>query len=205
MSDAPAMEIYYDFACPYVYAATTWVHNVEEARGESLSMRWRAFPLEQVNSGEGPEWKLWEQPEGYRSRGLPAFLAASAARDQGDEAAWRFHRALIEAKHGAGKDHGKRETIEGAAREAGLDMGLFETASRDRSRLAGIGEDYEEGRGTMGVFGTPTFVFPNGQAAYLKLDPTAVPSGQEALDFFDRFVEVARDRPFVMEIKRPSR
>jgi len=205
MSDAPAMEIYYDFGCPYVYAATRWLHNVEEARGEPLPIRWRAFPLEQVNSGEGPEWKLWEQPEGYRSRGLAAFLAASAARDQGDEAAWRFHRALIEAKHEAGKDHGKRETIEAAAREAGLDMDRFETASRDRSRLAAIGEDYEAGKGTLNVFGTPTFVFPDGQAAYLKLDRNAIPAGQAAVDFLDRFVETVRDLPFVMEIKRPSR
>jgi len=199
------MDIYYDFACPYVGAASRWIDAVQEARGEFLAIRWRAFPLEQVNSGEGSEWKLWEQPEGYRSKGLPAFMAAIAARDQGDEAHWRFHRALIEAKHGAGKEHGKRETLLGAAREAGLDMDRFEAASTDRTRLATIGEEYEEGRATLGVFGTPTFVFPNGQAAYLKLDPKAVPTGQAALDFFDRFVETVRDRPFVMEIKRPSR
>lgn len=204
MDESQAMEIYYDFGCPYVYAATKWLHAVEEARGEALPIRWRAFPLEQVNSGEGPGWKLWEQPEGYRSRGLPAFLAASAARDQGNEAAWRFHRALIEAKHGKRKDHGKRDTIVNAAREAGLDMDHFEDASQDRSRLAAIGEDYEAGKRTLNVFGTPTFVFPNGGAAYLKLDRKAIPTGQAALDFYDRFVEIVRDRPFVMEIKRPT-
>lgn len=157
-----------------------------------------------MNSTEGPEWKLWEQPEGYRSKGLPAFQASLAARRQGEEAFQRFHFALLEAKHAGGQDHGKRETLLDVARQAGLDVERFEQDLADRSELASIGEDYTAGKGKLGVFGTPTFVFANNQAAYLKINPRSIPRGDEAVTFFEEFVEVARDRPEVMEIKRPT-
>ncbi|MDP9472752.1 MAG: hypothetical protein M3Q71_19155, partial [Chloroflexota bacterium] len=64
---------------------------MREQLGDRLQVNWRYFPLEQVNSAEGPEWKLWEQPDSHRSRGRVAFQAAIAARNQGDEAFERFH------------------------------------------------------------------------------------------------------------------
>ena len=73
----------------------------------------------------------------------------------------------------------------------------------DRSLLPAIGADYEEGRDRYGVFGTPTFVFPNGQSAYLKLLPASDPS--ESLTVFEDFTRFARDRPNLLEIKRPRR
>ena len=166
-------------------------------------MRWRCFPLEQVNSDEGPEWKLWEQPESHRSRGRTAFHAAIAARRQGEAAFERFHHALLRAKHEEGHDHGKRETLLAVAREADLDAERFERDLNDRSLLGAIGEDYTEGREQFGVFGTPTFVFPNGGAAYLKMLPAA-PS-EEAVPVFEEFVRTVRDRAYITEIKRPKK
>ncbi len=157
--------------------------------------------MEQVNSAEGPEWKLWEQPEGYRSRGRPAFHAAIAARNQGEHAFLRFHHALLQAKHEDGKDHGKRDTLLAVADQVGLDREQFERDIADRSLLARIGEDYTDAHDRLGVFGTPTFVFPNGGAAYLKLTPHVVLP--EPLPLFEEFVRTVRDRPYVVEIKRP--
>ena len=166
-------------------------------------MNWRYFPLEQVNSIEDPEWKLWEQPDTHRSRGRPAFHAAIAARNQGEPAFLRFHHALLAAKHEQGKDHGKRQTLLDAARTAELDLERFERDLDDRSLLARIGVDYEDGHDRLGVFGTPTFVFPNGGAAYLKLSPeTPVP---DPLALFEDLVRTVRDRPYVAEIKRPRK
>ncbi len=166
-------------------------------------MTWRYFPLEQVNSAEGPEWKLWEQPDSHRSRGRPAFQAAIAARNQGEDAFERFHLALLEAKHGQGKDHGRRDTLRAVAESVGLDMERFDRDLADRALLPRIGDDYTEGRERHGVFGTPTFVFPSGEAAYLKLLP--LPPEAETMPVFEDFVRAARDRPFVLEIKRPRR
>ncbi len=168
-----------------------------------VRVNWRYFPLEQINSPEGPEWKLWEQPPEHRSRGRDSFHAAIAARNQGDDAFDRFHLALLEARHAAGQDHGRRQTLLAAARDAGLDPGRFERDLADRSLLAQIGADYEEGRERYGVFGTPTFVFPDGTAAYLKMLPPA--PADEALTVFDDFVRTVRGRTYITEIKRPKK
>jgi predicted DsbA family dithiol-disulfide isomerase len=111
---------------------------------------------------------------------------------------------LLEAKHANGKDHGKRETLLDVARQADLDVEKFEQDMADRSMLSSIGEDYTAGNGRLGVFGTPTFVFTNDQSAYLKINPRSIPSGNDAVAFFEKFVDVARDQPEVMEIKRPT-
>lgn len=171
--------------------------------GDRLRINWRYFPLEQVNSAEGPEWKLWEQPDSQRSRGRPAFQAAIAARKQGDAAFERFHDALLRAKHEDGKDHGKRQTLRAVAEEAGLDLDAFDRDSSDRSLLPVIGTDYTEARERYGAFGTPTIVFPNGEAMYVKFLPP--PPAEDAVSLFEQFVTVARDRPFVLEWKRPTK
>lgn len=145
------------------------------------------------------------QPDSHRSRGRPAFQSAIAAKLQGEDAFRRFHAALLRLKHEDGKDHGKRETLTAAAEEAGLDLERFQRDATDRSHLPRIGEDWAEGRDKLGVFGTPTFVFPNGEAAYLKFKLGDVPEGDEAVAFFEEFVALGQGRPNVIEIKRPTR
>ncbi|MDP9364785.1 MAG: DsbA family protein [Chloroflexota bacterium] len=176
---------------------------MREEIGDQLRVNWRYFPLEQVNSDKGPDWKLWEQPDSHRSRGRPAFQAAIAARRQGDEAFDRFHIALLLAKHEDGKDHGRRQTLLDVARSVDLDLERFERDLSDRSGLPLIGADYEEARDRYGVFGTPTFLFPNGEATYLKLKP--VPPEAETMALFEDFVRAGRDRPYLLEVKRPQR
>lgn len=168
-----------------------------------MRITWRFFPLEQVNSANGPEWKLWEQPEGFRSKGLPAFRGALAARQQGPEAFLRYHHALLALRHQEGKDHGKRPTVIEAARRADLDPERFERDLADRSLLPAIGEDYARGREGHGVFGTPTFVFPDGETAYLRMLPAA--PADDAVQYFDEFVRTVRGRSYIHEIKRPKK
>lgn len=185
-----------------MYSAAVWLQHVREELGDTLDINWRYFPLDQVNSAEGPEWKLWEQPDSHRSRGRVAFQAASAARLQGDEAFERFHNELLRLKHADGKDHGRPLTLKSAAETAGLDLERFEADRVDRQHLAQIGEDYEEATSKYGVFGTPTFVFPDGASAYLRMLPAAPP--EDAVSTFESFVHMVRAQPFIHEIKRPT-
>lgn len=201
--DVITIDVFYDYACPYVHAAAVWLRSVQQYLGDRLVVRWRYFPLEQVNAADGPDWKLWDQPAEFKSRGRDAFHAAIAARQQGEEAFNRFHYALLDLKHVHGKDHGKRSTHLEAARLAALDMERFLRDLEDRSLLAAIERDYVEGRERHGVFGTPTIVFPDGAAAYLKMRPAAPP--EEAVRVFEDFVRTVRDRSYVIEIKRPKR
>jgi len=176
---------------------------VRRELGDRLRVTWRYFPLEQVNSAEGPDWKLWEQPNSHRSRGRPAFQAAIAAKRQGNDAFERFHLALLKARHEEGKDHGRRQVLLAVADQAGLDRERFEQDLADRTLLPLIGEDYVAGRTTLGVFGTPTFVFANGEASYLRLLPPPPP--EETMAVFEEFVRIGRDRPYLLEVKRPPR
>ncbi len=176
------------------------LQRVKEAYGDRLQVQWHSFPLEQINSVQGPEWKLWEQPDEYRSKGLWAFRAAEAAKLQGEEAFERFHMALLRARHVDKRDVADRAVLMETAREAGLNLERFQRDLADRSLMAKIGEDYERGVQDHGVWGTPTLVFDGGQSAYLKLRPA--PPVEDSVKVFEELRDVI-SRPYVIEIKRP--
>lgn len=204
MSDRVEVDVYFDYACPYVHSAARWLEEVRRQLGpDRVAVTWRFFPLEEVNAPEDAEFRIWELPPDRRSRGRDSLRAAAAARRQGNEAFERFHSALLGLKHEESKDHGQRETLEEAATRAGLDVAAFSAALEDPALLDAIKDDYLQGRGQLGVFGTPTFVFPNGQSAYLQVLP--VPPAEEAVPLWEDFVTIVRDRPFLREIKRPRR
>jgi predicted DsbA family dithiol-disulfide isomerase len=200
MADEIKLEIWADYMCPFVYAATVLLHRVKESYGDRLQMEWHAFPLEQVNNIQGPEWRLWEQPDGYRSKGLWALRAGKAARLQGSEPFDRFHIALLQARHDDSRDIADRAVLMDVAGKAGLDLEQFQRDLGDRSLLAKIGEDYERGVQEHGIWGTPTLVFDGGRSAYLKLRPA--PPVEESVKVFEELRDVI-SRPYIMEIKRP--
>ncbi len=193
-------DVYYDYLCPNAHAVSVWVRQLRAELGDRLSVGWRAFPLEQVNSGRGPDWKLWEQPADYPSQGLLAFHAAIAARNQGDEPFERFHHALMDTRHVARRTLTRRATLVQVAERVGLDLPRFERDLAGRSLLGRIGEEYEEGRARHGVFGTPTLVFTEGRAVYLRMMPAPPP--EEAVAVLEDLLRVARERPYIAEIKR---
>ena len=200
--DRVSVDVYFDFACPYVHSAAAWLREVRRQLGDDrIVITWKLFPLEQINAPEDAEYPIWNLPADRRSRGRDSLHAAVAARRQGREAFDRFHEALLILKHDENQDHGKRSTLDAAAARAGLDLAQFAADLDDRSLLRDIETDYTSGREGFNVFGTPTFVFPNGQAAYLQVLPPPPPD--EAVAFWDDFVQNVRDRPYLREIKRP--
>lgn len=165
-------------------------------------MNWRNFSLEQINNKNGEDWKIWEQPDDFKTRGFWALRANEAARNQGKEAHDRFRLALLTATHVNRQPLSDRQTLIDAAREAGLDLDRFERDLADRSLIQRIADDHTEAVSKYGVFGTPTMIFPDGQAAFLKMRPT--PSQEEAVAVFEDFIETATNRPYIHEIKRPT-
>lgn len=202
MNDRVVVDVYFDYACPFVNSAALWLDDVSRQLGASAPrITWKFFPLEQVNAPEDAEFAVWELPADRRSRGRDSLHAAAAARRQGEESFARFHMALLALKHEEGEDHGKRSVQEEAARRANLDLDRFRADLDDRALLAEIRDEYTHAREQFGVFGTPTFVFPNGNAAYLQTLPP--PPTEEAVPVWEDFVRLVRDRPFLREIKRP--
>lgn len=196
--------VYFDYACPYVNAAAKWVHDLKQRLGdEQVTFDWRFFPLEQVNAPEDSEEKVWNLPPENRSQARNSMHAGAAALRQGKDKFDAFNLALLTMKHDEKLDHGKSATIDEAATRAGLDLEQFHRDLQDRSLLNKIRDDYTEGREEHGVFGTPTFVFPNGTAAYLQVLPP--PLGDEAVAFWESFRNDVEERPYLREIKRPRK
>ncbi len=173
---------------------------MKEDIGAKLTLNWRYFSLEQANNQQGPEWKIWEQPEGYSSRGLRAFWAAEAARRQGEAVFDRFHIALFGAKHERHRDIADVNTLAEVAESVGLDMPQFRENLTDRHLLTRLAEDHTFAVDTLGVFGSPTIVFPERQAIFLKM--SLPPPLEDCLSVFTELRQMAERRSYIQEVKR---
>lgn len=123
-------------------------------------------------------WRITEQPleaEGgsgymsYQRPSLNAFLAAHAATNQGEDATWGFTLALLRLHHEQKKPLDE-DTFQRAAAEARLNLDAWAKARQDEAALrANLRAELDAAR-EVGVFGTPTFVLPGGEAAYYRFE-----------------------------------
>ncbi len=171
-------EVFYDYMCPFVYRASVLVDSVV-ASGRELKIGWRYFSLAQVNSkDEG--WTAWDAPESEMVRGRLAFKAAEAARRQGRFE--KLHMPLLRARHRDRLDIDQVDVVERVAEESGLDMQRFRGDMADPTIFEALARDHREGVANHGVFGTPTFVFPDGVSAYVRLSEAV--EGPESNEVF---------------------
>ncbi len=84
----------------------------------------------------------------------------------------------------------------------GLEMERFSHDMADRKLLRRLASDHTFATSVLGVFGTPTLVFPGGQAVFLKL--ASLPSPEESCPAFSEIQHIAEERRFIREIKRPA-
>ena len=180
-----------------------WLDRVKQEKGEVLDVDWKSFSLDQVNSRHGPEWKVWEQPKGQQGRSLLSLISGKAALRQGKELFQRYHLALLEARHGGNGRIAldQAEPLADVARDARLDVERFREDMQDPELLRAVARDHTEAVEEHGVFGTPTFVFENGSAVFLK---SFIPPPDDSVAFFEHFVALMSQRPYVGEIKRPQ-
>ncbi len=180
--------------------AGIWLSRVKHEMGDDLDLTYRSFALEQVNSDNGSDWKAWEQGEDYESRGLWSLRGGIAARMQGYDAHDKYMLELQHFKFVERGDIRDRQPIVEAAERACVDMEKFESDLDSPDRLAEIGRDHEEAI-EKGIFGTPTFIFEDGSAAFLK---TFTPPEEDSLAAFENLMMMARNRPYFGELKRPQ-
>jgi len=193
-------DLFYDYLCPFVYRASVLLENVRQTGARNVKIRWRYFSLTQINSkDEG--WTIWDAPESDNVRGRLAFKAAEAARQQDrfDD----FHMLLLRRRHVDRADIDDVGVIERVADEAGIDIDRFRRDMADSTILSTLERDHRGAIAEHGVFGTPTFVFPDGAAAYFRL--SAVPEVSDSVALYDRLIGVASDEPRILEVKRPAR
>ena len=194
------LEVFYDYLCPFVYRASVLLQNLGSSRASRLKITWRYFSLTQVNSKDDG-WTVWNAPASDKVRGRLAFMAAEAARRQ--DRFENFHMPLLEAHHRDRLDLDELEVVERVAVDSGLDFERFRKDLAAPDILGSLARDHRQAVSEHGVFGTPTFVFPDGAAAYVRLAqaPEAADSGR----VFDHLYAIAAGEPSILEIKRPRR
>jgi len=189
--------VYIDFLCPWAYRGSMWLAGVEKAG--RIHPTYRFFSLSQNHATrEGaPAPPIWERDP--RAKGLPAFLAATAARSQGEAAGSHFRLALQRARHEDQLPVDDVTTHRLAAERAGLDVGRFEMdlKAADFTTLAREHADAVR----RGVFGVPTLVWPEGRSYYLKI--TDLIPAERAVPLYDAIETVHRFGE-VIEIKTPE-
>jgi predicted DsbA family dithiol-disulfide isomerase len=189
--------VYIDFLCPWAYRGAMWLAEVEKAG--RIQPDFRFFSLSQnhhTREGNGGA-AVWEGDRG--AKGLPAFLAATAARLQGEEAGARFRLALQKARH---EDHlpvDEHRTHALAAERAELDIARWEQ-DLTRADFSALAAEHTEAV-RRGVFGVPTIVWPEGRSYYLKI--TELVPAERAVALYDAIETVHRFGE-VIEIKTPE-
>lgn len=207
MSDTKTkIDVYFDYTCPFAWASQRWLDEVNAKTGDSLEINWKFFPLEQNNAvekGLGEDYKVWETPNDGKNATMRSFQASHAAFKQGPEKFKAFHAGLFERRHVDGRMLGGMSVLDQTAKEAGLDMDQFHKDLESDEVFAIVRDDYTHGKQDLGVFGTPTIVFDNDEGAYLKLNYKDMIT--DPVEFWNDFEATVRNRPRVIEIKRPNK
>ncbi len=87
------------------------------------------------------------------------------------------------------------------AQGVGLEMARFQEDFSRHQSLDRLAEEHTFAVERLGIFGTPTLVFPAGQAVFLKM--SSPPSPEESLAVFRELSNLACHRLNILEIKRP--
>jgi len=191
------LDVFFDYLCPFVYRASVLLQNVKASGERAFDIRWRYFSLIQVNS-KVDGFTVWDAGDS-EARGRLAFKAAEAARRQ--EAFDRFHLALLRARHEQRADIDDVAVVEHLAEESGLDLEQFREDIADPQIISALERDHRSAVADYGVFGTPTLVFDDGAAAYVRLSEP--PEASNSVAIFDRLMSIGADEPRILEIKRP--
>lgn len=179
-----------------------WLDNVRKESPNAVKLNWRNFSLEQINTKDAGDWRVWEEKDLTKTRSLMASIAGEAAKKQGNESFLKFFLSLLTERHGGNRvPLNDRDVFIDVAGQCGLDVTRFKEDLRDPNVLEIIAKDHTEAVEVHGAFGTPTFIFQNGQSAYVK---TFIPPVNESMAAFEHFVGLFSDRSYIGEIKRPQ-
>ena len=180
-----------------------WLAKVEANSDITVDIDWQPFSLAQVNSDQNAELKTWEQP-GVLDGSDKTFLAhmsGLAAKRQGPDSFKSFMITLLKARHEEKKDLNDPEVMREAAVAAGLDVARFLEDQADPDLLQDIADSHTKAVEEHGVFGVPTYVFPGGNAAFLKM---FIPPDEQAPEIFESVTKVMGQFEHVGELKRPQ-
>ena len=180
-----AAEVFFDYTCGYSNRARHWLDQLD-----GIAVTWRPFSLLQQNrGGDGPP--VFDQPDLTDNVSLVALAVHEAVRAAGGDLDG-YRQRMFTGWH---EETGRltTEDIVGFGRDAGL-RGFDHDAA-----FAALAAEHAEAK-KLGVFGTPTFVFDDGQAVFVKLD--AIPAADRVRSLWDTVRLLGAGEPELAEWHR---
>jgi 2-hydroxychromene-2-carboxylate isomerase len=196
MSEAIALDFYFDVSCRWAWWASVWLRHVAQQR--AMTITWKVFSLAVQDN---PDDYTAPPARAHHTRDFDLHRALAAARLVGGASAVeRLYVAYGNVIHAAQGDVRDAAVQWRCLREAGLPVTLFGDAQRDPSTES---EVVGETRAALarGAGGTPTLALTGSGVCLLGPVLGAVPEGDEALELWET-VWFALRHPYVYELKR---
>ena len=194
MSEKTQVDFWFDPTCPFAWATSRWVLEVEKIR--DIEVAWHVMSLSVLNDGrEG----LSDQYKEFVAKGWgPVRVLIAAAQKHGDAVLGDLYTAMGELLH-YDKVEDYSEVISRALAAAGLEPELADAATGTDFDEA-LKASHDDGISRVGQdVGTPVIAL-NGTAFFGPVI-TRIPVGEEAGKLFDAAVTLA-SFPYFFEIKR---
>jgi hypothetical protein len=193
MSNPTHVDFWFDPICPFAWATSRWILEVEKVR--PIEVQWHVMSLSVLNEGR-------DLPEDYRksmdAAWGPVRVIVAAAKEHGEEVVGRLYTAMGQLTH-FDKVEDRTEVVERALEATGLPASLAEAATTD-AHDEDLRSSHESGISKVGQdVGTPIIALDG--TAFFGPVITRVPTGETAGRIFDGAVALAA-YPHFFELKR---